>query len=96
MENNLKKHTHTHVTEPLHFAVHLKLTQYCKSTILQFFYYFDYYYYFFTLQYCIGFAIHQHAFKNDAIYRSELYQKQNPTIIPSKITTTNSLEYFLF
>ena len=38
--------------------------------------------------------------KNDVIYRSALYQKQNQkrktTIVPLKITTTNSLEYFLF
>ena len=30
MENNLKKHIQVN-----HFPVHLKLTQYCKSTILQ-------------------------------------------------------------
>ena len=28
---------------------------------LPFIYLFNYYYYYFTLQYCIGFAIHQHA-----------------------------------
>ena len=33
MENNLKKNVYTH---PIHFNVHLKLTQHCKSTILQF------------------------------------------------------------
>ena len=27
-------HTHTHTHTPIHFAVHLKLTQYFKSTIL--------------------------------------------------------------
>ena len=33
MEKNLKKNTYI----SKHFAVYLKLTQYCKSTILQFF-----------------------------------------------------------
>ena len=28
-------HTHTHMYILSHFAVHLKLTQHCKSTILQ-------------------------------------------------------------
>ena len=43
MENNLKKmyiyiyiYAHTHICIKLnHFAVHLKLTQHCKPTILQ-------------------------------------------------------------
>ena len=48
MEKNLKKnmcvcvcvcvcvYTHTYIyKKPNHFAVHLKLTQYCKSTIVQ-------------------------------------------------------------
>ena len=33
-----KEYTHTHsyrYVKPNHFAVHLKLTQHCKSTILQ-------------------------------------------------------------
>ena len=30
-------HTHTHTHTPNHFAVHLKLTQYCNSNILSFF-----------------------------------------------------------
>ena len=34
MENNLKKYTYVYLN---HSAVHLKLTQYCKPTILQFF-----------------------------------------------------------
>ena len=35
MENNLKEYTHTHI-KLNHFAVHLKLTQYYKSTTVQF------------------------------------------------------------
>ena len=35
MENNLKKNICVYIYV-LHFAVHLKLTQYCKSTILKF------------------------------------------------------------
>ena len=33
MEKSLKKKTHTHIMN--HFAVHLNLSQYCKSTLLQ-------------------------------------------------------------
>ena len=33
MEDNLKKYIYISLN---HFAVHLKLTQHCKSTILQF------------------------------------------------------------
>ena len=66
MGKNLKKniyiynthtHTHTHThTESIYIdnllsQVHLKLTQHCKL-------FFNFF--FFTLQYCIGFAIHQH------------------------------------
>ena len=37
MEKNLKKYVYIHIYKLNHFALHLKLTQHCKSTILHFF-----------------------------------------------------------
>ena len=36
MEKILKENTHIYIYKPNHVAVHLKLTQHCKLTTLQF------------------------------------------------------------
>ena len=45
MDKNMKKSTHTH-TKPNHFAVYLKLTRHCKSTVLQYNYLLIYLFFF--------------------------------------------------